>query len=93
MLLDFLLSAVAGSSSSFGLVSGGWTSAFEEAELVEDQDQDKFAHSDGKGRVGKSNKLLGVALAAESTRTHEEACKDAEVEKVKDDKSDGSKPG
>ena len=61
------------------------TAACEEEEVVEDQDQDKFAHSDGKGRVGKSDKLLGVALAAESTRTHEEACEDAEVNKAEDD--------
>ena len=61
--------------------------------MVEKEDKDKFTDSDGKVEVGKPDELLGVALVADCTRTCEEACKDVEVEKIKDDKNDGSTPG
>ena len=67
--------------------------ACKDLEAVEDLDEDEIADSDGKGEVGKSDEVLGVALAAESTRTREAACEDVEVDKVKDDKRDDSKPG
>ena len=69
------------------------TAACEEVKLVKDQYKDKFTDSDGKFKVGKPDELLWVALVAESTKTREETCKDVKVEKFKDAKSVGSKPG
>ena len=45
-------------------------------DLFEDQDEDGFTDNDGNVEVGKPDELLGAALAAKSTRTWEEACKD-----------------
>ena len=56
---------------------------------VENKIKDNITARAGKKEVGKPGKLLGTALAAESTRTRGKACKDVEVEKVKHDKLEG----
>ena len=72
--------------------SGG-KAACKDLEVVVDQDKEGFAEHVCKGEVSKPDEFLGVALAAKSNKNREAACIDVEVDKVKDDKRDGSKPG
>ena len=73
--------------------SGDMTAREEEEELNVDQDQGTVADRDAKVEDGKPDKLLGAALAAESTMTREEASEDVEVELLNNDNLDGSQTG